>query len=210
MKELYRKGEFDVKLRTRHKDLGEYQVITFHGLQGHFLRKTINPQDYDQYTNINEFVKHLQEKDEIICDFFFVEKNKQNRDNFDLIFEYGKQLPKKLQSNRQIWALINGVLQTLRRLEDKKMHYPCLKRHFIVETQPSIYKLMNPYSFQNYLKEVLQIYMNPMRSLSQKEEYFTQKLAMSVKQLGSMICCFLGSFDGNKLCVDRMYRNNCL
>lgn len=90
-------------------------------------------------------------------------------------------MPKHLQTNKQIWSMIKGILSTLKRLEKKKMHYPSLKKHFIVETQPQNYKLMNPYSFQNYLKEVLSIYMNPMKSLSQKSQYFKEKQRTGIK-----------------------------
>jgi len=68
-----------------------------------------------------------------------------------LIFEYGKQIPKKFQQNQQIWELIKNILNTLIKLERKGMHYPMLKKHFIVETQQGVYKLLNPYSFKEYL-----------------------------------------------------------
>lgn len=59
MKSLYWNGEYQVKLDTLHKDLGQYQVLTFKSISGHFMRKTINPVDYNQYTDTSEFIKHL-------------------------------------------------------------------------------------------------------------------------------------------------------
>ena len=69
---------------------------------------------------------------------------------------------------------------------------------------------MNPYSFKNYLKEVLQIYMNPMKNLKEKAEYSKMKNNQSINEFGVLITCLLGSFDSNEMLININYRNECL
>ena len=96
LKEEYRKKNFKILTEKQDSLLGIYALLSIkHFNDQIFIRKVINPNEYNQYTSINDFVQNLQKTHQNICEFYFVEQNSQSKDNFDLIFENGKKpLPK--------------------------------------------------------------------------------------------------------------------
>ncbi len=56
-------------------------------------------------------------------------------------------------------------------LEKSNLHYPILSKKYLIRKEKKLFKLMNPYCFPDYLKEVLLVYMNPMKPVSKRKEY---------------------------------------
>lgn len=96
LKEEYRKRNFKILTEKQDTQLGLYSIISIkHFPDFIYIRKMINPNGYDQSANINDFVQNLSKQHKNICQFYFVEHNAKLKENFDLIFEYGKKpLPK--------------------------------------------------------------------------------------------------------------------
>lgn len=47
--------------------------------------------------------------------------------------------------------------------ESLNMHYPFINKRYLIQFDKNTFKLINPYCYKDYLKEVLHIYMNPMK-----------------------------------------------
>ncbi len=156
LKEEYVQEHFKVLDSTENDDMGNFEILCFDKFnKDTFLRKLINPSEYDQYADINEFVKNLSKTNQYLCDFYFVEYNKNLAEMFDLIFECGKPIKRNNFQPETIWALMEQIIEVMEFLELNKMHYPHIKRQFIFGYPDGQFKIMNPYCFKTYLKEVL-------------------------------------------------------
>ena len=78
-----------------------------------------------------------------------------------MIFEFGNKITVKLSNETVIWQYINDILDALRYLQRKGFHYPLLrKRYTVYVNDEASFKLLNPYSFNDYLIDSVQVYFN--------------------------------------------------
>ena len=212
LKEEYINKNFKLVLKNKDNSLGNYDILDFKQFNKEFyIRKIIDPQDYDRFADINEFVKNLSKTDKRICDFYFVEFNQKNSEMFDLIFEYGIPVDiKKIESQKELLILIKSVIKAMEFLQNNNMHYPLIHKNFLMAKKKNYYKLINPYCFKDYLKDVLEIYMNPMNSMKLKNEFCEKQIKRNVNEFGKMLMTFLGKFDEKKIYNDKEYLKECL
>jgi hypothetical protein len=213
LKEEYINKKFDILVKNKETVLGEHEIIKFRNFEKEFyIRKIINPQDYDRFADINEFVKNLSKTDKRICDFFFVEFNQKNTEMFDLIFEYGVPIETKFIDNeKELTILIKCVIKALFFLESNNMHYPLIHKNYIMnKSSKGYFKLTNPYCFKDYLKEVLEIYMNPLNNMKSKTEYCKKRILKNIKEFGKLLISLFNIFDEALLQSDDSYLFNCI
>ena len=56
-------------------------------------------------------------------------------------------------------------------LEQQGLHYPFIHGRFILQEGNSNFKLVNPYCFDNYLRDVLHVYLNPMVPVNKRKSH---------------------------------------
>ena len=206
LKENYIKGKYNVKESRKDQLLGLYSVLQFHGYDSDiYIQKVLNPAEYDEYADINEFIKKLSNSCKNICEFFFVEYNTQNQDLFDLVFEFGAPLSLPLKKEKYIWRLIEQLTDGLLFLEDNVLHYPFLHKNYIVQSGDKNFKLVNPYCFPDYLKEVLQIYMNPMNPVSNRKIYSKTQIKRNLREFAVLIITLIQSHSVQRLLKEPNY-----
>ena len=206
LKESYIKGKYNVKESRKDQLLGLYSILQFHGFETDlYIQKVLNPSEYDEYADINEFIKKLSNSCKNICEFFFVEYNTQNQDLFDLVFEFGGPLALPLKKEKYVWRLIEQLTEGLLFLEDNILHYPFLHKNYIVQTGDKSFKLVNPYCFPDYLKEVLQIYMNPMNPVSNRKIYSQTQIKRNLREFAVLIITLTQSHSVQRLLKEPNY-----
>ena len=211
LKENYIKGKFKVIDNQKDQLLNQYRILQFTGFSSEtYIQKILNPSEYDEYADINEFIKKLSNTCKFICEFHFVEYNSQNQDLFDLIFEFGTFLKLPLVKEKYIWMLIDNVTDAMIFLEDNMLHYPFLHKNYIIQISNKSFKLLNPYCFPDYLKEVLQIYMNPMNPVSNRRIYSQTQIRRNIKEFGVMIITLIKSMSIQRLLKEPNYWKDAL
>lgn len=206
LKDSFLKGKYMVKESRKDQLLGMYTVLQFNGFESDlYIQKVLNPAEYDEYADINEFIKKLSTNSKNICEFHFVEYSSTNQELFDLVFEFGTLLKLPFATERQLWALVDNVIEAMLFLEENVMHYPFLHKNYIVETSRSGYKLINPYCFPDYLKEVLQVYMNPMTSVTNRKSYSQTQIRRNIREFGVMIITMVQSHSVQRLLKEPNY-----
>ena len=79
-----------------------------------------------------------------------------------MLFEFGNYLNTSLKNEEIIWRFIDDIVNGLIFLENLNIHYPQLrKRYTIFITQSNNFKLLNPFCFDEFLKECANVYCNP-------------------------------------------------
>ena len=206
LKEQYIKGKYNVKESRKDQLLGLYSILQFHGYDVElYIQKVLNPAEYDEYADINEFIKKLSNSCKSICEFYFVEYNTQNQDLFDLVFEFGVPLTLPFKKEKYIWALIEQLTDGLLFLEENVLHYPFLHKNYIVQTSDKNFKLVNPYCFPDYLKEVLQIYMNPMNPVSNRKIYSQTQIKRNLREFAVLVITLIQSHSVQRLLKEPNY-----
>lgn len=206
LKESYIKGKYNVKESRKDQLLGLFSVLQFYGYDNDMhIQKVLNPAEYDEYADINEFIKKLSNSCKNICEFYFVEYNTQNQDLFDLVFEFGSPMALPFESEKHIWSLIEQLTDGMLFLEDNVLHYPFLHKNYIVQTGDRSFKLVNPYCFPDYLKEVLQIYMNPMNPVSNRKIYSQTQIKRNIKEFAVLIITLIQSHSVQRLLREPSY-----
>ena len=200
LKENYVKNKYKMLESRSDQLLGKYKVLRFSGFGNEtYIQKILNPSEYDEYADINEFIKKLSNSSKHICEFHFVEYNTKNQELFDLIFEFGVFLNLPLKKEKYIWMLIDNVVEAMIFLEENMLHYPFLHKNYIIQRDTKEFKLINPYCFPDYLKEVLQIYMNPMNPVSNRKIYSQTQIRRNIKEFGVMIITIIKNLSIQKL-----------
>ena len=89
------------------------------------------------------------------------------------------------------------------------MHYPLISKRFIIEKKGK-FKLFNPYCFKNYLKEVLQVYMNPLTSVTMKKKFCKEKIGNNIFEFGVSVLCLIGNYKEKRILKDPQYLKHCV
>lgn len=206
LKEAYVGNKYNLKESRKDQLLGLYNLILFPSQGSNlFIQKVLNPADYDQYTDVNELVKKLSTLSPYICDFQFVEYNIQNQDQFDLLFEFGGPVSVPFTNESEVWVLIEHVVHGLMFLEGDIQHYPFLHKNYIVQCNDKRYKLVNPYCFPDYLKEVVQVYLNPQYPIRNRKIYSLTQIRRNIREFGVLIITLMQSQSVQRLLKEPNY-----
>lgn len=206
LKELYGKQRYDVVQLENDKRIGAFKVIRFQGFRDElFILKVLDPNIYDEYADIAEFTKRLSQSCSSICDFYFIEINAQNNELYDLLYEFGTPFNECLTKEKHVWRFIDQTLQGLLFMESGGLHYPLVSKRYIVRIDKKTTKLINPYCFPDFIKEVLQIYLNPQNPVSNRRNYAMNQIANNVKDFGILLCAIVANVSEYELRSDPKY-----
>ena len=159
-----------------------------------------NPNIYEQYFEVAKFLKTMAESPEHVCKFLFCENNsKQN--SLDTVFEYGYSINKFKMNERQFWFYLNDLLDSLILLELQGFHFPEINKHSFIISNDKI-KLINPFCYKDFLKDVLGIYMNPMKGVAARTAFRKNKIRENCKQFGIVFLAFLMNCNEENTSID--------
>lgn len=208
--EEYNKNSFKILSEGVDKLLGPYAIVVINAYPNEvFIRKSLNPAEYNDSIEVNHFVKKLLTTNPAVADFFFVTHKQDN--NFDLLFEFGPQMAVPFEKEKHVWVFIQTIIEALSFMEKCGMHYPMLSRRYILSPSRKIYKLINPYCFPDFIKEVLSIYMNPMNQISNRKAYSAQQLRRNIAETGILLLsCINPRCDEFQAKKDPNYASQCL
>ena len=205
LKELYGKQRCEVVQSESDKSIGAFKIIRFQGFRDElFILKILDPNIYDEYSDIPEFTKRLSQTCPAICEFYFIQVNAQNNELYDLLYEFGALLSECFTKEKHAWRFINQTLQGLLFMENTGLHYPLVSKRYIVRTDKKTTKLINPYCFPDFIKEVLQIYLNPQNPVSNRKNYAMGQIANNIKDFGILLCTAVANVSEYELRTDPM------
>lgn len=212
LKEKYNNNKHQILFSSKDELIGLYSALVFPSSSKKLqcLQKILDPNQYDEYIEIQDFIKNLSDDHKNICEFYFVEHNRKNQDLFDMIFEYGSLIKSPLKKEKYYWIFLTQITEAMIFLEDKDMHYPILSKKYIVQKEKKNFKLVNPYCFPDFLKEVIQIYMNPQIPMSKKKNYCIIQIKRNIQELGLMTLSIILNCDEVRLGRDILFRDYCL
>jgi len=206
LKDLYSKNKIEVLQSENEKLVGAFKVIKVDSFKDElFILKVLDPRIYDQYADINEFVKKLSQPCPAIADFFFINSNAQNKELYDLLFEYGPTIDTSAIGEKELWALIAQIVQALGFMEDNLLHYPIMAKKYVLNFGKDKIKLLNPYCFPDFIKEALQIYLNPMNPISSRKKYQKLQIARNIKEFGILLVTLVTNASEYQLKTDVAY-----
>jgi hypothetical protein len=205
-KEQYARNQV-VNIEVNHDNLlGSFSVTRFQGPPALMaLVKVLDPRVYDEYTDIAEAVRKLNQDHPQLTSFIFVSENKQNPELYNLAFEYGDPLNTFIYEEPVLWSYVEQVVEGMIFLEGQGYHYPTLSKQYVVQTGKGTVKLLNPYSFTDFMKEILQIYLNPQNPMSKRSGYFHMQISRNIRELGVMIATLVSNCNEYQLKTDANY-----
>ena len=208
LKEYFGKKQF-LNLEVGHDNLlGTFTVMRVASpSQDLFLLKVLDPRIYDEYTDIQEAVRKLNQEHPQVSSFYFVEENQQNSEVYDLAFEYGEPLNTFIYEESQLWIFVEQIVEGMIFLESLGYHYPTLSKQYIIQTGRNNVKILNPYSFSDFMKEILQIYLNPQNPISSRRSYFMMQISRNIKEMGVLIATLVSNCNEYQLKSDTSYAN---
>ena len=128
-----------------------------------------------------------------ICRFYFWVKSAINKDILDTVFEYGTPIEKLDFSKKEFEMFLFVTLQNLIFFENQKFTYSSFAKSLFVISEKRV-KLLNPFGLKNLLKDVLNVYMNPMKGFGERN----MVLKTSIKQNIMSVCeVFFGFLIGS-------------
>lgn len=206
IKEQYARQMFQ-NLEVGHDNLlGSFSVIKVLNQNADvFLLKVLDPRVYDEYTDIQTAIQKLGQESVHISSFYFVQENQQNKEFYDLAFEYGDPLNTFIHEEGTIWAYVDQVIDGMIFLESQGFHYPILSKQYILQTNKNVIKILNPYAFSDFMKEILQIYLNPQNTISNRRSYFLMHINRNIRELGIMIATLVSNCNEFQLKTDQTY-----
>ena len=206
LKELYSKNKIEVLQSENEKLVGSFKVIKVDSFKDElFILKVLDPRIYDQYSDINEFVKKLSQPCPAIADFFFINSNAQNKELYDLLFEYGPTIDTSSVGEKELWGFISQIVEALGFMEENQLHYPILAKKYVLKFAKDKIKLLNPYCFPDFIKEVLQIYLNPMNPISSRKKYHKLQISRNIKEFGILLVTLVANASEYQLKTDVAY-----
>lgn len=186
--------------------LGSFSVIKILGPNSEiFVLKVLDPRIYDEYTDIQEAVRKLNQEHPQISSFYFVQENKQNNEIYDLAFEYGEPMNTFVHEESILWLYIDQIIDGMIFLESQGYHYPTLSKQYIILTSKNNVKILNPYVFSDFMKEILQIYLNPQNPISNRRAYFLMQISRNIRELGIVVATLVSNCNEYQLKTDPAY-----
>lgn len=206
LKELYAKNKFEELRAENDKHIGVFRVLKFPGFKDEmFVLKVLNPSLYDQYADIGEFQKKLSNPHPSICDFYFIETNAKSSDLYDMLYEFGTPFSECAAKETHLWIFVDQILEGLIFMESNGLHYPLVNKKYVVKLERKKVKLINPYCFPNFIKEVLEIYLNPNNPISKRKEYAKGQIVNNIKDFGILLCALAINCNEYQLRNDAKY-----
>jgi hypothetical protein len=206
LKELYGKQRCEILQAENDKRIGEFKVIGFQNFRDEiFILKVLDPSIYDEYADTNEFTHRLSQSCPAICDFHFIQVNSLNNELYDMIYEFGFPVKECLVKEKHLWRFVEQTLAGLLFMESAGLHYPVVSKRYIARIDKKTTKLMNPYCFPDFIKEVLQIYLNPQNPVSKRRNYAMSQIATNVSDFGILLCSMVAPVSEYELRTDPKY-----
>ena len=209
IREDYLRQNFQISEIKHDNLLGSYTLIQLfcEGTDPCVMIKVLDPRIYDEYTDIQEAIRKLnQEHPQISC-FYFVEENRQNPEIYDVAFEFGESMNTFIYDEGHLWRYIEQVNEGMIYLESQGFHYPTISKQYLLLKKGNNIKLVNPYVFSDFMKEILQIYLNPQNPVSNRHSYFMMQISRIIKELGIMIATLVSNCNEYQLKTDQLYSN---
>lgn len=187
LKNKYERGHYQVHKVIDDTNLGSCEIIYFNGFNEPFLQKDLDPSEYNDDIESHSFQNKLNRQCKYICDFYFVTYDNHSPNHYKMVYEYGHSFKRELRKEKYIWYFIRQVVKAGIYLEDNCLHYPYLGKQYIVQKQQKHFKLVNPFCFPDFLKEVIKIYMSPREQISNRRRYSAECIQKNTFQLPFLI-----------------------
>lgn len=171
------------------------------------LLKVLDLRVYDEYTDITEAIRKLNQEHPQMSSLLFVCENKQNPELYNLAFEYGEPLNTYIYEEPLLWSYIEQVVEGLLFLEGQGYHYPALSKQYVLLTGKGTVKLLSPYAFSDFMREILQIYLNPQNPMSNRKSHFLMNIHRNIKELGITVATLVSNCNEYQLKTDPNYVN---
>ncbi len=127
-----------------------------------------------------------------------------------MVFEYGPKIKKPLKKEKYIWIMIEHIVDAMIFLEELGLHYPSLRLAYVMRKEYKFFKLLNPYAFPFFLKEVLKVYTNPLIPITKRKKYRECNQKRNIFELGILVLNSIGDFDEEKLYLNFEYLKSTL
>lgn len=189
LKDKYMNNSYKHILEHKDFQLGKYSLFRYPDQKVLYLKKHINPSEFDDYTSDwNMFENKVFSKCQNLCELKFFVTNKQNPEIYDIVFEFGNYINTHLNNENIIWDFINDILKALLFLQHQNLYYPLLrKRYTVFVSESSSFKILSPYAFGSFMKEAITVFFNPNVSLLRKKEICGKNVNRNVKEFGIMV-----------------------
>ena len=193
LKDKYMNGHYKHILEHKDFQLGKYNLFRYLDEKVLYLKKDINPSEFDDYTSDwNMFENKVFSKCENLCELKFFVTSKDNEEIYDIIFEFGNYINTHLNNEKVIWDFINDVLKALLFLQHQNLYYPLLrKRYTVFVTETNSFKILSPYAFSSFMKEAITVFFNPNVAMLKKKEICGKNINRNVKEFGIMILALI-------------------
>ena len=187
LKTKYERGQFRIVERKEDTLVGSYEVVAFQNSKNRYLQKDLDPTEYNDDIESSTFQNKLHRQCKYICDFYFVTYDRHSTNHYKMIYEYGVPFQSVLTKEKYIWYFIRQVVKAGIYLEDNCLHYPYLGRQYIIQKEAKHFKLVNPFCFPDFLKEVIKIYMSPKEHISTRRKYSAECIQKNTFQLSFLV-----------------------
>lgn len=188
--------------------LGSYNIIRlFSTPPTNGLLKVLDLRVYDEYTDITEAIRKLNQEHPQVSSLLFVSENKQNPELYNLAFEYGEPLNAYIYEEPTLWSYVEQIVEGLIFLESQGYHYPALSKQYVLVTGRGSVKLLCPYAFSDFMREILQIYLNPQNSMSNRKSHFLMNINRNIRELGITVATLVSNCNEYQLKTDPTYVN---
>lgn len=188
--------------------LGSFNVIRFQGqVPTTSLVKVLDTRIYDEYTDVAEAIRKLKQEHPQMSVILFVTENAQNPELYNVAFEYGDPLKTYISTETLLWNYLEQIVEGLIFLEGQGYHYPNISKQYIIATAKNTVKLLNPYTFSDFMKEILQIYLNPQNQMSNRRAHFMNNILRNIKELGITLATLVSNCNEYQLKTDTAYVN---
>ena len=167
-KALQEQNYIEFPAATNSGRLHPNRVIQFRFSSTRFLLKSLDTQNYNIDTNVNDFLQVIKKTHPHITSFLLISKSRVRRSIFNCLFDFNLTNLKESRKRKRIVSKAVGICEGLLFLEKLGLHYPRVGQEYLICTPKSEVKLINPFCFSGYLKAVLTTYFSPKVSPKQK------------------------------------------
>lgn len=204
IKALYLPDSIIIRQNINDESIGKFQTFTIAQLPGQLLlRKTFDPTSYSESTDIKRFVQKLCANSPLVCEFHFYEEARDGV--YELVFDYGVNLASKALPEQRIWDLLLKVTEIIAYFEHGGTHYGRIDPKFLLVSQRG-YRVVNPFCFPEYIKDMLQVYLNPMIPVSKKKEFSALRIDANITELGFTVLSLMDNrLNSKALASDPQY-----
>lgn len=95
-------------------------------------------------------------------------------------------------SEAELWRLAHQIAQALQSLEAKGLYYPNVSRRY-VGVDGANFKLLSPFAFPGYLREMFNVMANPVAPMSQRHQLFSANQKKNLNEYCAMLAALAGN-----------------